>query len=165
MAVIENYRMIRSNQTLADSLPDLDIHREYTLYNEYMMALEEWESRLDTAFGEDYSSKPMDINTTAKYRFNKRRQSLEEFLNVLSHKQQINCKGKVSDRLIQRHFDDMAKPYRNTDLGVYYVDNIRYCFMDWIDYRNEIAAKMPRSLSTAYRNQTENLKHELIYGI
>lgn len=165
MAVIENYRMIRSNQTLADSLPDLDIHREYTLYNEYMMALEEWESRLDTAFGEDYSSKPMDINTTAKYRFNKRRQSLEEFLNVLSHKQQINCKGKVSDRLIQRHFDDMAKPYQNTDLGVYYVDNIRYCFMDWIDYRNEIAAKMPRSLSTAYRNQTENLKHELIYGI
>lgn len=164
MAVMENYRMIHANQALADSLPDLDMRREYTLYNEYMVALEEWESRLDAAFGEDYSSKPMDVNATAKYRFNKRRQSLEEFLNVLSQKQPISCKGRISDRLVQRHFDDMAKPYRNTDLGEYYVDNIRYSFRNWMDFRNEIASKMPRNLSIAYRNQTENLKRELIYG-
>lgn len=164
MAVMENYRMIHANQALADSLPDLDMRREYTLYNEYMVALEEWESRLDAAFGENYSSKPMDINATAKYRFKNRRQSLEEFMNVLSHKQQISCKGKISDRLVQRHFDDMAKPYRNTDLGEYYVDNIRYSFRNWMDFRNEIAYKMPRNLATAYRNQTENLKRELVYG-
>lgn len=164
MAVIENYRMIHTNQSLADSLPDLDMRREYTLYNEYMVAMEEWESRLDAAFGENYSSKPMDVNATAEYRFKKRRQSLEEVLKVLSHKQRISCKGKVSDRLIQRHFDDMAKPYRNTDLGEYYVENIRYSFRNWMDFRNEIAAKMRGHLSTAYRNQTENLKHELIYG-
>lgn len=163
-AVMENYRMIHANQALADSLPDLDMRREYTLYNEYMVALEEWESRIDAAFGEDYSSKPMDVNATAKYRFKKRRQSLEEFMNVLSHKQQISCKGKISDRLVQRHFDDMAKPYRNTDLGEYYVDNIRYSFRNWMDFRNEIAYKMPRNLATAYRNQTENLKRELVYG-
>ena len=164
MAVIENYRMIHANQTLANSLPDLDMRHEYTLYNEYIMALEEWEAHLDAAFGEDYSSKPMDVNATAKYRFNKRRQSLEEFLNVLNHKQQISCKGKVSDRLVQRYFDDMAQPYQNTDLGVYYVDNIRYSFKNWTDFRNEIATKMPRNLSIAYRDQTENLKRELIYG-
>ena len=164
MAVMENYRMIHANQALADSLPDLDMRREYTLYNEYMVALEEWESCLDAAFGENYSSKPMDVNVATKYRFNKRRQSLEEFLNVLSHKQQINCKGKVSDRLVQRHFDDMAKAYRNTDLGEYYVDNIRYSFNNWVDFRNEIASKMPRNLSIAYSNQTENLKRELVYG-
>ena len=164
MAVMENYRMVHANQALADSLPDLDMRREYTLYNEYMVALEEWESRIDVAFGEDYSSKPMDVNATAKYRFKKRRQSLEEFMNVLSHKQQISCKGKISDWLVQRHFDDMAKPYQNTDLGEYYVDNIRYSFRNWMDFRNEIASKMPRNLSIAYRNQTENLKRELIYG-
>lgn len=164
MAVMENYKMIHANQALADSLPDLDMRREYTLYNEYMVALEEWESRLDAAFGENYSSKPMDINATAKYRFKNRRQLLEEFMNVLSHKQQISCKGKISDRLVQRHFDDMAKPYRNTDLGEYYVDNIRYSFRNWMDFRNEIAYKMPRNLATAYRNQTENLKRELVYG-
>ena len=164
MAVMENYRMIHTNQVLVDCLPDLNMRREYTLYNEYMVALEEWESRLDAAFGMDYSSKPMDVNSTAKYRFNKRRQSLEDFLNVLSHKKQIKCKGKVCNQLVQRHFDDMAKPYRNTDLGEYYVDNIRCSFNNWIDFRNEIAAKMPRNLSVAYRNQTENLKRELIYG-
>ena len=164
MAVMENYRMVHANQALADSLPDLDMRREYTLYNEYMVALEEWESRIDVAFGEDYSSKPMDVNATAKYRFKKRRQSLEEFMNVLSHKQQISCKGKISDWLVQRHFDNMAKPYQNTDLGEYYVDNIRYSFRNWMDFRNEIASKMPRNLSIAYRNQTENLKRELIYG-
>lgn len=129
-----------------------------------MVAMEEWESLFDATLSENYSSKPMDINATAEYRFKKRRQSLEEFLNVLNYKRQISCKNRVSDQLIQHYFDDMAKPFRNADSCEYYVDNIRRSFWDWIDFRNEIAAKMPSPLSTAYRNQTENLKYELVYG-
>lgn len=37
MAVIENYRMIHANQSLVSSFSNLDMRREYTLYNEYML--------------------------------------------------------------------------------------------------------------------------------
>lgn len=166
MAVMESYKMHRANLELASMLPEVDWKKEYTLYNEYMSAVEIWNAQVDAAKGAYYSSKPMDENAFAEANFRDRAEAVAEIIAAYKDGKAIAYTGnKVSEEDVSAYFSDMRKKHNFLVIPIGYegptrLDTIRTSFCRWMEYRDTVASRLPLRLRASYRNQTERLRAE-----
>lgn len=152
LATIENYRMVKAVQELADSLPNVNIRREYELFNEFMSAFEEWREIYDERNGR-YGDLTLVQNCNAAKRFKDRRASVEEMTRVLKWDSGIMPETRTLS--VDKAFDKLASEcYKAKDL----VPKVKLTFTKWIDYRNQIASEMPQQVGQSYRYQTRKLE-------
>lgn len=155
LSTIENYRMMQSVQDLEYRLSPIDIRREYTLFNEFMSAYEDWESKCDES-KQWYSDRPRERNAELSARFKDRRKSIDDFRAVVKGDTIIPFTPVYPQNSVDKYFDKLVNiGYPETrEL----VKPIRTTFKKWIEYRNQIAAQMPTHIATSYRNQTRQLE-------
>ncbi len=152
LGAIENYRMIQVIQEFANSLPDLNIRREYELFNDFMASFEDWRAIFDERNGR-YSDWILVQNFNAIGRFKDRRKSMEDMLMVVKGDTIIyTTSEKVS---IDKAFENLASAYYP---AMELVPLVKARFKKWIDYRNKIVSQMPQNIASSYRHQTLQLE-------
>lgn len=155
LSAIENYRMIQSVQDLEYILSPIDIRREYTLFNEFMSAYEDWEVKRDE-FKDWYSDRPRERNAELSARFKDRRKSIDDFRSVVKGDTIISFTPIYPQNTVDRYFDKLTSIGNPETREL--VKPVRAAFTKWIGYRNQIAAQMPNNIATSYRNQTRQLE-------
>lgn len=155
LSTIENYRMMQSVQDLENRLSPIDIRREYTLFNEFMSAYEDWEAKRDE-FIDWYSDRPRERNAELYARFKDRRKSIDDFRAVVKGDTIIPFTPGYPQTSVDRYFDNLENSgyYESREL----VQPVRTAFKKWIEYRYQIAAQMPGHIATSYRYQTRQLE-------
>lgn len=155
LSTIENYRMVQPVQYLEYRLSPIDIRYEYTLFNKFMLAYEDWELKRDE-FKDWYSDRPRERNVQLEARFKDRHKSIDDFRAVVKGDTIIPFTPVYPPNSVNRYFDNLANiGYPETGE---LVKPIRTAFNKWIVYRNQIATQMPERIAASYRNQTHQLE-------
>lgn len=154
-ATVENYLMICATHELADSMPTVDIRREYTLFNEFMTAYEDWEIKCRENQNW-YSDRPREINEEAACRFKDRRMSVENMISVVKGDTIIPLSHAIPGLAVDKFYKNLLS-YWNEEANEL-VPPIKDKFKRWIAYRREIAHKLPSKVADSYRNQTNQLE-------
>lgn len=155
LSTMENYRMVQSVQDLEYRLSPIDIRCEYTLFNKFMSAYEDWELLSRDEFKYQYSGRSGERNIELRARCMDRRKSIDDFRAVVRGDTIIPFTPTYPQDSVDRYFDNLE------DIGDpdtrKLVRPIRSAFTKWIGYRNQIAAQMPGNIAPSYRNQTRQL--------
>lgn len=149
LTTIENYRMMRAVQELADSLPDVNMRREYELFNEFMSSFEDWRVVYDERNGR-YGDWTLVQNSNATRRFIDRRKSVENLIGVVKGDTVIPSTPQYS--FIEKAFDNVEQTYSPAKR---LVAPVKESFKKWIDYRKDIVSQLPQKVATSYRYQTQ----------
>lgn len=155
LSTIENFRMMQSVQDLEYRLSPIDMRREYTLFNEFMSAYEDWEIKRDEYKGQ-YSDRPRERNAELCARFKDRKKSIDDFRAVVKGDTIIPFTPSYPQSAVDRYFNQLASVGSPETRKL--VEPIRIAFKNWIEYRNQIATQMPNQIAASYRNQTRQLK-------
>lgn len=155
LSTIENYRMVQSVQDLEYRLSPIDIRREYTLFNEFMSAYEDWEAKRDEYKGQ-YSDRPRERNAELCARFKDRRKSIDDFRAVVKGDTIIPFTPVYPQSSADRYFNQLASIGSPETREL--VEPMRIAFKNWIEHRNQITAQMPKHIAASYRNQTRQLE-------
>lgn len=155
LSTIENYRMLQAVQDLDYRLSPIDMRREYTLFNKFMSAYEDWEDKRDESM-DWYSDRPRERKVELCARFKDRHKSIDDIRAVVKGDTVIPPVAAVSQSAIDEYFNRLASTgnYETKEL----VAPIKQKFKEWIDYRNQITSAMPRKIAVSYRNQTRQLE-------
>jgi len=152
VATIENYRMMNAVQELADILPEVNIRKEYELFNEFMSSFEDWRGVWDDRHGR-YADWTLVQNCNAAKRFKDRKESVEDFISVVKGDTIIPATPYYL--FTNKAFDKLARAY---EPAAELVPPVRKNFQKWIDYRNAIASLFPQHAAASYRYQTIQLE-------
>lgn len=166
-ASTEIYRTIKANLDFAAMFPKADIRREWTLFNIYMKAKEDFYAENDDRH---YSSKPMEDNYASQLTFQERTRSLKAVMAAAKGKAIPRTGKAVTDDALRHYFHESmpgflrpAKAKLTDPDPIFPTDTIGQYFFQWIAYRDTLASQLPPKVRLSYRNQTANIRYETIY--
>ncbi|MCD8302810.1 MAG: hypothetical protein LUC44_07310 [Prevotellaceae bacterium] len=163
-AVVELYRTLKANLDLAAMFPEADVRREWTLFDEYAKAMEDFQAQVDEAEKGFCSDKPREDYEEAALRFHARKQSLRDIMAAAGGKTIALLAEPVSDETLRSRFHEMMpgvmRPVDHE--GEYLTDTIGQYVFRWIAFRDTLASQLPQDVARSYRNQTQNIRSLLM---